>query len=107
VTALPLSAIEELVDQGYKQFSTAVTRAPRQMGHNLTVPPKTRPVEGADGEKEVSVTAQIPLSALLPPQVDLEQRFAALCQLLVQKGVVSEAELAEAMRKLDAKPSES
>src|SRR4030095_14566847 len=28
VTALPLSAIEELVDSGYKQFSTAVTPRP-------------------------------------------------------------------------------
>jgi hypothetical protein len=107
VTALPLSAIEELVDLGYKQFSTAITRAPRQMGHNLSVSPKTRPVEGADGEKEISVTAQIPLSSLLPPQVDLEQRFVALCQLLVSKGLVSEAELAEALKKLDGKPSES
>ena len=29
VTALPLSAIEELVDKGYKQFSTAVVPRPR------------------------------------------------------------------------------
>jgi hypothetical protein len=109
VTALPLSAIEELVDIGYKQFSTAITRVPsRSMGNNLSISGKrTPPIEGGDGDKEVSVTAQIPLSALLPPSADLEQRFTALVLVLQQKGLVSEAELAEALRKLDGKPSES
>jgi hypothetical protein len=114
VTALPLSAIEELVEVGYKQFSTAITRLPsRSMGHNLSISGKHRaqPIEGSDGEKEVSVTAQIPLSSLLPPagavSADLELRLTALVQVLQQKGIVTEAELAEALKKLDGKPSES
>jgi hypothetical protein len=98
VTALPLSAIEELVDHGYKQFSTAVTR-PRPFGDNLSR--KTRPIQ-IEGESEVSVTAQIPLTALMPPGDQLELRFMALCEVLIAKGVVSEAELAEALKKLDA-----
>ena len=110
VTALPLSAIEELVDTGYKQFSTAITRVPsRSMGNSLSISGKHRahPVEGGEGEKEVSVTAQLPLSALLPPSADLEVRLTALVQVLQQKGLVTEAELAEALKKLDGKPSES
>jgi hypothetical protein len=109
VTALPLSAIEELVEQGYKQFSTAVTRIPRSLGSTLSIPgkgKKTPAIEGADVEKEHSVTAQIPLSSLAPPPAELERRLTALIALLVQKGVVTEAELAEAL-KPDGKPSES
>jgi hypothetical protein len=108
VTALPLSAIEELVDIGYKQFSTAITRMPpRSLGNNLSISGKRPPIEGSEGEKEISVTAQIPLSALRPPSADLEQRFAALVYVLQQKGLVTEAELVEALKKLDGKPSES
>ncbi len=113
VTALPLSAIEELVDKGYRQFSTAVVSRPKPFGGNLFVSTKNNrapaPIDGptAAGEGEVSVTAQIPLASLAEasrPAPDLEQRFAALCQVLVTKGVVSEAELAEALQKLQGKP---
>jgi hypothetical protein len=45
------------------------------------------------------------LSSLRPP--DLESRFSALCQVLVSKGIVTEAELAEALKQVDGKPSES
>jgi hypothetical protein len=98
VTALPLSAIEELVDKGYKRISTAVTSRPRNFSDNMFIT-KTRPmpIEGAgSGESEVSTTAQIEAGKLVPP--DLETRFRALCQVLVAKGVVSEAELAEALK---------
>ena len=64
VTALPLSAIEELVDKGYKAFSTAVVKR----AEGLFVarrPTRTGPIRVAsDAESEVSVTAQIPLSSL-------------------------------------------
>ena len=110
VTALPLSAIDELVERGYRQFSTLVTR-PGRFG-NLAVTTKQnriQPIDGpeAAGEREISVTAQIPLSQLVPaPTVDA--RLAALVQVLIGKGVVTEAELAEALKKADSgKPSES
>jgi hypothetical protein len=101
VTALPLSAIDELVDKGYKQFSTAVTGRPRPFGDNLVVTTKSNRATAIDGpassgEAEVSVTAQIPLSSLREPQ-ELEHRFRALCQVLVNKGIVTEAELLEAL----------
>ena len=122
VTALPLSAIEELVEKGYKQISTAVVARPKPFGDNLFVTtknnrpaprvtdpivadPRAAPIDGpaAAGEGEVSVTAQIPLASLVEaarPAPDVELRFAALCQLLVAKGVITEAELAEALQKL-------
>ena len=50
------------------------------------------------------MTAQIPLSALAANDPDLEVRFAALCQVLVKKGIVTDAELADAFRKALGKP---
>ena len=96
--------VDEVVDKGYKQFSTAVVSRPRPFGDSLFVTTKNnRPssaIEGAasSGEGEVSVTAQIPLSSLREPP-DLDARFKALCQVLVNKGIVTEAELLEALGK--------
>jgi hypothetical protein len=106
VTALPLSAIEELIDKGYKQFSTVVQSRPR---HDSLSPRQGRAhsVEGADSSSEISVTAQIPLAALLSQTPDLEARFLGLCSLLVKKGVFTEAELFEALRAVEGKPSDS
>jgi hypothetical protein len=97
VTALPLSAIEELVEKGYKQFSTAVISRRDNLFVNRT---RTGPIRiHHDAESEISVTAQIPLVSLMGQ--DLEARFNALCQLLLAKGVVSEGELAELIKKTE------
>ena len=111
VTALPLSAIEELVDKGYKQFSTAVTRVRTPFGDNLFVTTKNnraQPIDGsADPREEPSVTAQIPLSMLRSePMPDLDLRMMALCQVLIAKGLVTESELADALKKLEAGPAD-
>jgi hypothetical protein len=97
VTALPLSAIEELVEKGYKGMTTAVVQRPR----TLTSLSRKTPIAidvATLTESEVSVTAQIPLDSM-KPDPGLEARFAALCQLLVAKGLVTEAELLEALKK--------
>jgi hypothetical protein len=102
VAALPLSAIEELVDRGYKAVSTGVVSRPRAFTDTGPVPTKRKhAIEGA-GESEISVTARVPLSLLQAPDPDLEARFLALCHVLVAKGLVTEAELAEALKKLKA-----
>jgi hypothetical protein len=90
VSALPLSAIEELVDKGYRQISTVVVNRPGV----------TTPTPFAQ-ESENSVTAQIAMLALQSPD-DVAFRLAALVQLLVAKGVITEAELAEATARLKA-----
>jgi hypothetical protein len=96
VTALPLSAIDELVDKGYRQVNTAIVSRPGNPGSTMFVTTRggARP---AETESEVSVTAQIPLATL---QGDaLQARLDALVAVLVGKGLVTEAELAEALRK--------
>ena len=102
MSALPLSAIDELVEKGYRQINTAVTRMGNQKGTMFVTQ------RGKDGapetssnytDSEVSVTAQIPLSMLQAPD-DTDTRLAALILLLVGKGLISEAELTEAYIKL-------
>jgi hypothetical protein len=93
VSALPLSAIDELLDQGYRS-TTEITRPGAMF---VTQKGRPRPPEK---DSEISVTAQIPLAALQPPPDDLEARFNALLHVLMGKGLVTEAELVEALRKL-------
>jgi hypothetical protein len=98
VNALPLSAIDELVDKGYRQVNTAVVSRAGNPGAAAVVTSRSRPPEA---ESEVSVTAQMPVATLqaMAPD-DLETRLTALVNALVAKGLVTEAELAEALRKL-------
>ena len=101
VSVLPLSAIEELVAKGYREFSTAIMTRPQ--GHTSFITQKAKIVSSADlPESEVSVTAQIPLAALhtlAGGSDDVEARFMSLVNLLVAKGVITEAE-ADALRKV-------
>ena len=111
LTALPLSAIEELVDRGYRQVNTVVvSRAGTPLANPAIVPshdrsygsygaPLHRPP--SEPESEISVTAQIPIAALQASAGDdLDARLTALVHVLVSRGLVTEAELAEALRKL-------
>jgi hypothetical protein len=96
LTALPLSAIEELVERGYRQVNTAITRS----GTRLTA---RRAAANVERESEISVTAQIPLSSLVglrdAAADDVELRLTALVEILMAKGLITEEELAEALRK--------
>ena len=101
VNALPLSAIDELVDKGYRQVNTAVVSRAGNPGATASVTSRGRPA--LETESEVSVTAQIPVAALQLSDAfgdDLDSRLTALVHLLVAKGVLTESELAEAVRKL-------
>jgi MshEN domain len=105
VNALPLSAIDELVDTGYRQVNTAVV--PRQGNHGATMFVTSRGRVLHEAESEVSETAQISFAALHATGPhgdgdDLEARLSALISVLVGKGLLTEAELLEALRK--AKP---
>ena len=100
VVALSLSAIDELIAKGYRQINTAVlhTRPGNTASMFITSKGKLGSVEH---DAEVSVTAQIPISALQQAvgADDLEQRLTALIAVLTAKGLVTEAELAEALKK--------
>lgn len=99
ITALPLSAIEELVDKGYKGFTTAVVRAPRRRfgdSMRITTNPHNRPVaeETAD-----PAPLTVPFH-VITEDTDIELRFRALYRILLAKGVISEDEFEETVRDL-------
>lgn len=98
ISALPLSAIDELVSKGYRQINTAVVNRP---GGTMFITSKGSMPRSIDADSEVSVTAQIPLSALQHAvgADDLEARLNAVIQVLTAKGLITEAELAAALRK--------
>ena len=73
-SALPLSAIEELVDKGYRQFIDR-GRAAGPAGRTMFVTSKRQ--DRARSRRRVarsSVTAQIPMSALQPPAPTTSRR---------------------------------
>ncbi len=97
VNVLPLSAIDELVEKGYRQVNTAIVNRAGNPGATMFVTSRGKVPEA---ESEISETVQIPLATLQAMgSDDLEARFSALVGLLLAKGVVTEAELAEALRK--------
>ena len=106
VCALPLSAIDELVEKGYQQINTVVKRPGNAKGGSfVTARGKDAPEANANyTDSEVSVTAQIPLSMLQAPD-DVETQLRALVQLLVGKGLITEAELTEVLVKLKSSGS--
>ncbi|CAN5696133.1 hypothetical protein BH11MYX2_BH11MYX2_34260 [soil metagenome] len=100
VAALPLSAIDELVDRGYKQNSTQVVHRTGSMFITSKGSIPSRP-GSVETDAEVSVTAQIPIAALQRAvgTDDLEARLTALVTVLTAKGLITEAELAAALQK--------
>jgi len=101
ISALPLSAIDELVERGYGGggMSTAIVsrKELRSRGNPTLVDPVYSKKSKVETDSETSVTAQIPLSKLQP--VPDTSRLDALIHLLVSKGVITEAELAEMVGK--------
>ena len=98
VNALPLSAIDELVVKGYRQINTGIISRPG--GGTMFITSKGK-LQNVETESEVSVTAQIPISALQQAvgTDDLEARLTALVEVLTAKGLITEAELAAALLK--------
>jgi hypothetical protein len=99
IAALPLSAIDELVDRGYKQNSTQVVSRTGSMF--ITSKGSMSRAGSVETDAEVSVTAQIPIAALQMAigTDDLETRLTALVTVLTSKGLITEAELAAALLK--------
>jgi hypothetical protein len=104
ISALPLSAIDELVAKGYRQINTAVVSRSGPTTATMFITSRGSLPRGAgsiEHESEVSVTAQIPIATLQQAvgTDDLEARLSALVTVLTAKGLITEAELAEALRK--------
>jgi hypothetical protein len=98
ITTLPLSAVEELVDSGYRGFTTAVVRAPRRKFGD-TGRSTSAAVRAVSEETGEAVPLTVPFH-VVTEYTDVELRFRALYKLLLTKGVVTEDEFEEAVRDL-------
>lgn len=99
---MPLSAIEELVDKVYKAFVTEVmpSRLRKPFGGDLEV--STQPMAGADHGAPVEPRTKpstVPFHRVAD-EANMELRFQALLELLVEKQVLGREEFQERVRSL-------
>jgi Type II secretion system (T2SS), protein E, N-terminal domain len=102
VALLPLSAIDELIEQGDKQSTKVVRRAGKPFGGRAVV--VTRPHARALTDDSVESTATMRLK--ITEQADTATKLAALVKLLVAKGVIGQDEYDDAIRELIRDASE-
>jgi hypothetical protein len=105
---LPLSAIDELIDRGYKELNTQVVkrrsqpsqqggRSGKVFGDNLTV--HTKPHARVDGDDTQDHSRTVPFHQIAD-EADVATRVAALVNVLIDKGVIDEADYEAAIRDL-------
>jgi hypothetical protein len=107
ITALPLSAIEELTETGYRGMTTEVVlRARRPFGEGVMTHTPLIAVlpslgdAGADGAADgLDAPATVPHHSVAD-EADVALRVRALVQVLVGKGILREEEYDDAVRDL-------
>jgi hypothetical protein len=98
VSALPLSAIEELTEDGYRGFTTQIVQR-RPFGEGMATATPARPVLSGLPLGHDDVPATVPHHTVAD-EADVALRVRALVQLLVAKGILHEEEYDEAVREL-------
>jgi hypothetical protein len=97
---LPLSAIDELIDRGYRELNTQVVKrakAGKVFGENVTV--HTKPHARVDGDDTQDHSRTVPFHQIAD-EADVATRVAALVNVLIDKGVLDEADYETAIRDL-------
>ncbi len=100
VALMPLSAIEEMVETGYRQFVTEVMERREIRSRHAADADKQRSAKSED-----SGAAEPPAPTTLPyhrisEEADISLRHQALLELLVERHVISEDEYEERVRQL-------
>lgn len=99
VALLPLSAVEEMVEQGYRAFVTEVMRrSPGTFGGDLQV--ATQPMAQAPGRPGPPRKPTTTPFHRLSDDAELVLRHRALLELLVDKGVLTHDEYEARVRQL-------
>lgn len=105
VTLMPLSAIEEMVEKGYRAFVTEVMQRapappPGKVRSGFPVAPATTPAARPSlGDDEETAPATMPFHRL-SEEAHITLRHQALLDLLFEKKVLSEDEYEEQVRQL-------
>jgi hypothetical protein len=102
VTLMPLSAVEEMVESGYRQFVTEVMK--RREVSSRKVARGGKPAKaGAGGEQRAPAEGVQPTTMpyhRISEEAHISIRHQALLELLVEKHVVSEDQYEERVRQL-------
>ena len=97
VALLPLSAIEELIERGYKELNTQVVRrGGKVFGGDVVVSTQPHMRVGTD---ELAEPRTIPFHNIAD-EADVATRVAALVRVLIDKGVMTEEDYEGAVRDL-------
>jgi MshEN domain len=105
---LPLSAVEELVEEGYRVAGLVTPRIGRRRRFGEDLAPTTQLHERHErpaSEETIEVPATMPFH-VVSDEADAGLRVRALVGLLVAKGVISEEEYEEAVKDLMKRRSE-
>lgn len=97
VTLMPLSAIEEMVERGYRAVVTEVMK--RHAAIPATVGERTQKLAAAEPGEDGPQPATMPFHRL-SDEADLGTRLQALLDILLDKGLVSDDEYEERIRQL-------
>jgi hypothetical protein len=94
---LPLSAIDELIDRGYKELNTQVVKRAKGkvFGENMAV--HTKPHARVEGDDTQDHSRTVPFHQIAD-EADVATRVAALVKVLIDKGVISDEDYEAAIR---------
>lgn len=99
VALLPLSAIDELIEQGEKQLSTQVVRRGKPYGGGVVVATQPHARTLTDDTVETTSTSKLRLVEL-PGLPEPDLKLQALIKVLIDKGVLKQADLDDALAEL-------
>jgi hypothetical protein len=95
IAVLPLSAIEELTENGFRGIETQIRRVRRPFGEGVV--PSTEPHGRGNVGDDTSVTTQTVPFHSVADEADAGLRLRALVRLLEAKGVLAEGEMEAAV----------
>ncbi len=97
---LPLSAIDELIDRGYKELNTQVVKRSKGVfGGNVVATTKTHVRTGSEGDDTADHARTVPFHQIAD-EADAATRVDALVKILIDKGVISEDDYEQAIREI-------
>jgi hypothetical protein len=97
---LPLSAIDELIDRGYKELNTQVVKRQKGVfGGNVVATTKTHVRTGGEGDDTADHARTVPFHQIAD-EADAATRVDALVKVLIDKGVLSEDDYEQAIREI-------
>lgn len=99
VALLPLSAIDELIERGYKELHTQVVRRTGARPFGVRGGVATQPHTRLATDEPHESTATMPFHQIAD-EADVKLRLSALVKLLVDRGVIKENDYEDAIRDL-------